>query len=268
MADKQISDLEAASSITDSDLFLLQQNSTAKKLLGSVLKTYLQGLGEIETATYDEATHSITLTFTNGSTLTTGNLQGSKGDKGDKGDTGATGATGETGPQGPKGDTGATGATGPQGPSGANGANGADGISPTVTLEEITTGTGGMRIIITDAEHPDGQIFEIMNGADGTGSISTVNGISPVSGNVTLYSSVQKTLSSSGWSSLAQTVSISGLGASDIVQVSPAPANIDAYINAEIRCVSQAAGSLTFNCTETPTSNITVNILVMKVASS
>lgn len=234
MADKQISDLEAASSITDSDLFLLQQNSTAKKLLGSVLKTYLQGLGVIENATYDEITHSITLTFTNGSTLTTGNLQGSKGDKGD---------------------------------TGATGANGADGISPTVTIEEITTGTGGVRITITDAENPGGQTFEIMNGADGTGSISTVNGISPVSGNVTLYSSVQKTLSSSGWSSLAQSVSISGLGASDIVQVSPEPSYIDAYVNAEIKCVSQAAGSLTFNCSSVPTSNITVNILIMKVAS-
>ncbi|MGN1118999.1 MAG: collagen-like protein [Oscillospiraceae bacterium] len=264
MADKQISDLEAASSITDSDLFLLQQNSTAKKLLGSVLKAYLQGLGVIENATYDETNHTITLTFTDGSVLATGNLQGSKGDKGD---TGATGATGATGLQGPKGDTGATGATGPKGETGANGADGTDGISPTVTLEEITTGTGGVRITITDADHPDGQSFEIKNGADGTGSISTVNGISPTGGNVTLYSSVQITLSSSGWSSLAQTVSISGLGASDIVHVSPDPAYIDTYINAEIRCVSQSAGSLTFNCTETPTSNVDVNILILKVAS-
>lgn len=234
MADKQISDLEAASSITDSDLFLLQQNSTAKKLLGSVLKAYLQGLGVIENATYDESTHAITLTFTDGSTLTTGNLQGSKGDKGD---------------------------------TGANGANGADGISPTVILEEITTGTGGMRIIITDAEHPDGQIFEIMNGADGTGSVSTVNGISPVSGNVPLYSSVQITLSASGWSSKSQTVSVSGLGASDIVQVSPAQYAIDSYVNAGIKCVSQMNGSLKFECTEVPTRNVLVNILIMKVAS-
>ena len=234
MADKQISDLEAASSITDSDLFLLQQNSTAKKLLGSVLKTYLQGLGEIENATYDEATHSITLTFTNGSTLTTGNLQG---------------------------------AAGPQGPSGATGASGADGISPTVTIEEITTGTGGVRITITDAEHPDGQTFDIMNGADGTGSISTVNGISPVSGNVPLYSSVQITLSASGWSSKSQTVSVSGLGASDIVQVSPAQYAIDSYVNAGIKCVSQMNGSLKFECTEVPTRNVLVNILIMKVAS-
>lgn len=231
MADKQISDLEAASSITDSDLFLLQQNSTAKKLLGSVLKTYLQGLGEIENATYDEATHSITLTFTNGSTLTTGNLQG---------------------------------ATGPQGPSGANGS---DGISPTVTIKEITTGTGGERITITDANNPEGQTFEIMNGADGTGSVSTVNGISPVSGNVPLYSSVQITLSASGWSSKSQTVSVSGLGASDIVQVSPAQYAIDSYVNAGIKCVSQMNGSLKFECKEVPTRNVLVNILIMKVAS-
>ena len=75
--------------------------------------------------------------------------------RGQKGDTGATGATG---PQGPQGETGATGQTGAQGPAGQDGN---DGISPTVT---ITTITGGHTITITDAAHPSGQSFNVMDG--------------------------------------------------------------------------------------------------------
>lgn len=37
MADKAISELTQATEITDSDLFVLQQGDTAKKLLGSTL---------------------------------------------------------------------------------------------------------------------------------------------------------------------------------------------------------------------------------------
>ncbi len=56
---------------------------------------------------------------------------------GDKGDTGETGATGETGPTGP------------------------DGVSPTVAISTIT---GGHRVTITDATHPNGQSFDVMDG--------------------------------------------------------------------------------------------------------
>ena len=41
MADKSISELTQATEITDSDLFVLQQDDTAKKLLGSTLKDYI-----------------------------------------------------------------------------------------------------------------------------------------------------------------------------------------------------------------------------------
>ena len=107
--------------------------------------------------------------------------------KGAKGDTGATGATGTTpdititatadatssanpsvtvteggtaeaptfalafsGLKGTKGDTGNTGATG------------ADGVSPEVTITNIA---GGHRVSITDADHPSGQSFDVMDGA-------------------------------------------------------------------------------------------------------
>lgn len=47
-------------------------------------------------------------------------------------------------------------------PRGATGAAGADGVSPDVTITSIT---GGHRVTITDADHPSGQSFDVMDGA-------------------------------------------------------------------------------------------------------
>ena len=46
MADKAISDLTPATTVGASDLFVLEQNSTAKKLQGSTLLTFLGALWE------------------------------------------------------------------------------------------------------------------------------------------------------------------------------------------------------------------------------
>lgn len=45
---------------------------------------------------------------------------------------------------------------------GATGATGADGVSPAVTISTIT---GGHQVKITDASHPSGQTFNVMDGA-------------------------------------------------------------------------------------------------------
>lgn len=68
---------------------------------------------------------------------------------------GAKGDTGETGPTGPTGPTGQTGPAGPAGPTGE------DGVSPEVTVTAIT---GGHTVTITDADHPSGQSFNVMDG--------------------------------------------------------------------------------------------------------
>lgn len=52
-----------------------------------------------------------------------------------------------------------------------NGTNGTNGISPRVT---ITTITGGHRVKITDATHPNGQTFTVMDGEDGTNNDNPV----------------------------------------------------------------------------------------------
>ena len=72
------------------------------------------------------------------------------------------------------------------------------------------------------------------------------------------------TLTSTGWSNNTQTVAVPGVTDDNIVVVSPEPTddNYEAYNDGEIRCISQAADSLTFVCGSTPKVNITVNVAV------
>ena len=53
---------------------------------------------------------------------------------------------------------------GANGRDGSDGQNGTDGVSPAVTIGDIT---GGHSVTITDATHPLGQTFNVMNGQDG-----------------------------------------------------------------------------------------------------
>ena len=63
--------------------------------------------------------------------------------------------------------SGLKGQTGPQGNPGVDGTDGEDGYSPVVTITNIQ---GGHRVNITDADHPTGQNFDVMNG-DGAGDM-------------------------------------------------------------------------------------------------
>lgn len=69
------------------------------------------------------------------------------------------------------------------------------------------------------------------------------------------------TLAVADWSLDTQTVTVSGVKADSVVFVSPAPASASDYASAGILCTAQAADSLTFTCTTTPTNAITVNVV-------
>lgn len=75
-------------------------------------------------------------------------------------------------------------------------------------------------------------------------------------------------LTTSGWSSggdgYVQAVSVSGVTASNTVIVVAAPASHKMYANNLVYCNAQASGKLTFTATVKPTSNLTVNILILK----
>lgn len=150
--------------------------------IASIVKTATSGLVDTYTITYTNGT-AATFTVTNGAK----GDKGDTGDKGDKGDTGAKGDKGDTGDIGPKGEQGETGPkgdTGEQGPQGEKGATGDNGVSPGISITNIP---GGHRVTITDASHPIGQSFDVIDGAgsgdmvsatyDPNGTVATAGGI-------------------------------------------------------------------------------------------
>ena len=80
---------------------------------------------------------------------------------------------------------------------------------------------------------------------------------------VTHHATTTATLASTGWTNSTYTASVTGVTASNTVIVSPDPASYADYVAAGIYCSAQASGSLTFTCTTTPTSAITVNVVTM-----
>lgn len=100
------------------------------------------------------------------------------------------------------------------------------------------------------------------NDAAITNTNSTVANLTTEVGKKTVSYVIQVTLTSSGWSGGAQTVSATHVTATNSVIVSPIPAHQDAYSTAGILCTEQAAGTLKFTCTSDPTANITVNVYI------
>ena len=116
---------------------------------------------------------------------------------GPMGPQGPAGPQGAQGIQGPQGETGATGETGPAGADGADGTDGQDGVSPKVTIASIT---GGHRITITDADHPSGQSFDVMDGQDGQDGAPGQDGQDGQDGTVTWHTTVAPVfLSPNSW---------------------------------------------------------------------
>lgn len=67
----------------------------------------------------------------------------------------------------------------------------------------------------------------------------------------------------SGWVKNNQTVSVGGVTASNTVIVTASPASYEHYNECAVRCSAQAAGELTFTCTDKPTANLTANVLIL-----
>ena len=101
----------------------------------------------------------------------------------------------------------------------------------------------------------------------GGGGVQSVNGQLPdQDGDVTILRKTTATLAAASWTSNTQTVTVTGLEATEDVLVSPAPASWTDWGTAGIRAVSQAAGSLTFECDTEPTSDLTAQIIIGSIA--
>lgn len=73
---------------------------------------------------------------------------------------------------------------------------------------------------------------------------------------------LQVTLTAAGWSNGSQTVTATGVTATNTVWVSSDTASRENYRDAQVWCSAQGANSLTFICDDTPTNAITVNVVI------
>ena len=69
-------------------------------------------------------------------------------------------------------------------------------------------------------------------------------------------------LLAANWSSYEQTVSVTGVTASNTVFVSPAPNSVKAFSEYGVVCTDQGNGTLTFECNVTPANNLLVNVVI------
>ena len=99
----------------------------------------------------------------------------------------------------------------------------------------------------------------IRNGVEANIPVTSVNGSR---WDVSLYSSITITLTAAGWSDNEQTVTATGVTATNSVVISPDPASIEDYSNGVVYCSAQWANSLTFTCTTEPENDIVVNVLI------
>lgn len=76
-------------------------------------------------------------------------------------------------------------------------------------------------------------------------------------------SSASITLAAADWSNSTITVAVTGVTASNNVIVSPVSNDAEAYASAGILCTAQNADTLTFTCTTTPLTDLTVNVLIL-----
>lgn len=133
-----------------------------------------------------------------------------------------------------------------------------------VVNEYIDFGSGRAEVVFYDVENDDfvaitGLLDPVFN-ADAANK-SYVDSKAPTS--------VTVTLTTSGWSSNTQTVTVSGVVASETAQLitpTPAIASQSAYYEAGIMCTGQAANSLTFTCQTVPTSNLTVYVVIQPLS--
>ncbi len=71
------------------------------------------------------------------------------------------------------------------------------------------------------------------------------------------------TIQVSDWQNNSCTVTASGVTVENMVILSPEPASMSAYAAAGVQCTAQGANTLTFTCTTTPTSSLTINFIVL-----
>lgn len=119
----------------------------------------------------------------------------------------------------------------------------------------ITIGSGGPAFSVSATNNVE--VGSEPTTANGVANKAYVDSKAPTS--------IAITLTTSGWSSNTQTVTVSGVSASETAQlITPMPkiTSQSAYYEAGIMCTNQGTNSLTFTCQTVPTSNLTVYVVI------
>lgn len=136
-------------------------------------------------------------------------------------------------------------------------------VGSDVSVPQFTLNTPGL----IKGSDEDGTVFAE---ADGTGSVkgwdelkqTVQNNTENIAGKQAALVTATASLTVEGWAENAQTVSVAGVTATNIVWIAPAPESHDAYGTAGIRATVQGEGTLTFTCTAVPTEALTVNVVI------
>lgn len=285
MADKSINDLPAVESLADNGLLPVYQDGGAKRLSGERLRFFA------ETAGAEGASH-----------VAKGD-KGDKGDTGatgEPGPIGPQGPKGEPGATGPQGDpgVGVQSVTQKSGNHAAgttdvytitltngntydfsvyNGANGKGSPSSDLPRQDGTASAGTAETYSrSDHVHP-ARTISVDDIQDFPASMApTVHAASHKTGGSDAITSedigaqakaktLTLSLTAAGWSaaSKTQTRAATGVTASNVVIVSPAPASQEAYGKAGVKCTAQGESSLTFSCESIPTEALSVNVVIL-----
>ena len=148
-------------------------------------------------------------------------------------------------------------------------------------IDEYYTPLESFNPIAATAENSATAITKIVNGTTTVGKATSATSAESAtkatqdgSGNVitTTYATKEElssltsgstvTIAASAWSNKSATVSVNGVTASNNIFVTPSASSYLAYANAQVRCTAQGSGTLTFACETTPTTNISVNVLI------
>ena len=273
MADKTISDLTQAESIGGEDLFVLQQNGEAKKLKGAQLIDYVTfnvisvtvetiPAGSQATATYNEATGTLSLGIPQGeqgnigpaNTLTIGTVT-----------SGAEASATITG-DAPNQVLNLVLQQGEQGEA-----------APTITGITIRQSDYHMIVTLSDGTSYDAGYCR---GASGAGTGDMLESIYDPQGkaqDIFAYADAKSnkavaftvTLSASGWSGNAQTVSDARFLTGDYAySVAPDSGSFATYGESVIYADNvTTAGQMQFHCGEVPTADLTVNVMRIEVSA-
>ena len=112
----------------------------------------------------------------------------------------------------------------------------------------------------------DGSNLSAVNGivkGDGNGNFIAVTITPDTIGAATKPVAKTVVLSVSSWSDNTATIAVTGMTTNSNIIIAAAPVNHMAYAQAGVRCSAQGSGTLTFVCENTPTEDLTVNVLIV-----